>query len=260
MLYASQAEVKIINSGPLFSDRAPLMVSHRGPWKKILAKPSWKSPSCNFFFPFALKKDTNTQWALITGKLLLFLKNDCTPSTKAIHEDPWKLAWVSQGKPVKRFHNDRRQSWGVGFFSRVSHRRLLLNNAQHTMSLAIVNSHEDKDSLPIPTPPPPKLITLPRLIHLFSTSPMTSHQMEQLLGSVIEMWVDRMDNITQPERRKLSALALLSLLPSDNRWEKFHYWSLVPMGQVYEFTFCFIQGFWCRSDDVALIDCSPTCL
>nr|XP_056704641.1 importin-11 [Euleptes europaea] len=37
-----------------------------------------------------------------------------------------------------------------------------------------------------------------------------------LLGHVIEMWVDRMDNITQPERRKLSALALLSLLPSDN--------------------------------------------
>uniref|UniRef100_A0A8D2IW74 Importin-11 n=1 Tax=Varanus komodoensis TaxID=61221 RepID=A0A8D2IW74_VARKO len=39
---------------------------------------------------------------------------------------------------------------------------------------------------------------------------------EQLLGHMIEMWVDRMDNITQPERRKLSALALLSLLPSDN--------------------------------------------
>ncbi|XP_048359931.1 importin-11 [Sphaerodactylus townsendi] len=37
-----------------------------------------------------------------------------------------------------------------------------------------------------------------------------------LLGHVIEMWVDRMDNITQPERKKLSALALLSLLPSDN--------------------------------------------
>uniref|UniRef100_A0A3B3DXE9 Importin-11 n=1 Tax=Oryzias melastigma TaxID=30732 RepID=A0A3B3DXE9_ORYME len=41
-------------------------------------------------------------------------------------------------------------------------------------------------------------------------------EMDQLLGSVIEMWVDRMDNITQPERRKLSALALVSLLPSDN--------------------------------------------
>ncbi|KAG7262788.1 hypothetical protein CRUP_016587, partial [Coryphaenoides rupestris] len=39
---------------------------------------------------------------------------------------------------------------------------------------------------------------------------------DQLLGSVIEMWVDRMDNITQPERRKLSSLALLSLLPSEN--------------------------------------------
>ncbi|XP_061116113.1 importin-11 [Conger conger] len=39
---------------------------------------------------------------------------------------------------------------------------------------------------------------------------------DQLLGSLIEMWVDRMDNITQPERRKLSSLALLSLLPSDN--------------------------------------------
>ncbi|KAI3372761.1 hypothetical protein L3Q82_023218 [Scortum barcoo] len=43
-----------------------------------------------------------------------------------------------------------------------------------------------------------------------------SQEMDQLLGSVIEMWVDRMDNITQPERRKLSSLALLSLLPSDN--------------------------------------------
>uniref|UniRef100_A0A8C4F9Z6 Importin-11 n=1 Tax=Dicentrarchus labrax TaxID=13489 RepID=A0A8C4F9Z6_DICLA len=43
-----------------------------------------------------------------------------------------------------------------------------------------------------------------------------SQKMDQLLGNVIEMWVDRMDNITQPERRKLSSLALLSLLPSDN--------------------------------------------
>uniref|UniRef100_A0A3Q3VMA8 Importin-11 n=1 Tax=Mola mola TaxID=94237 RepID=A0A3Q3VMA8_MOLML len=43
-----------------------------------------------------------------------------------------------------------------------------------------------------------------------------SQEMDQLLGCVIEMWVDRMDNITQPERRKLSSLALLSLLPSDN--------------------------------------------
>ncbi|XP_066567527.1 importin-11 [Amia ocellicauda] len=43
-----------------------------------------------------------------------------------------------------------------------------------------------------------------------------NQEMDQLLGSLIEMWVDRMDNITQPERRKLSSLALLSLLPSDN--------------------------------------------
>uniref|UniRef100_A0AAX7TM59 Importin-11 n=1 Tax=Astatotilapia calliptera TaxID=8154 RepID=A0AAX7TM59_ASTCA len=43
-----------------------------------------------------------------------------------------------------------------------------------------------------------------------------NQEMDQLLGNVIEMWVDRMDNITQPERRKLSSLALLSLLPSDN--------------------------------------------
>ncbi|XP_071587673.1 importin-11 isoform X4 [Heliangelus exortis] len=42
-------------------------------------------------------------------------------------------------------------------------------------------------------------------------------EMDQILGNMIEMWVDRMDNITQPERRKLSALALLSLLPSLNR-------------------------------------------
>ncbi|XP_027302045.2 importin-11 isoform X1 [Anas platyrhynchos] len=41
-------------------------------------------------------------------------------------------------------------------------------------------------------------------------------ELDQILGSMIEMWVDRMDNITQPERRKLSALALLSLLPSLN--------------------------------------------
>ncbi|KYO29167.1 importin-11 isoform B [Alligator mississippiensis] len=42
-------------------------------------------------------------------------------------------------------------------------------------------------------------------------------KVDQLLGNMIEMWVDRIDNITQPERRKLSALALLSLLPSENR-------------------------------------------
>ncbi|XP_062855531.1 importin-11 [Trichomycterus rosablanca] len=44
----------------------------------------------------------------------------------------------------------------------------------------------------------------------------TQQEMDQSLGGLIEMWVDRMDNITQPERRKVSALALLSLLPSDN--------------------------------------------
>ncbi|NXN91748.1 IPO11 protein, partial [Rhinopomastus cyanomelas] len=41
-------------------------------------------------------------------------------------------------------------------------------------------------------------------------------ELDQILGNMIEMWVNRMDNITQPERRKLSALALLSLLPSLN--------------------------------------------
>ncbi|KFZ62274.1 Importin-11, partial [Antrostomus carolinensis] len=41
-------------------------------------------------------------------------------------------------------------------------------------------------------------------------------ELDQILGNMIEMWVDRIDNITQPERRKLSALALLSLLPSLN--------------------------------------------
>ncbi|XP_041085475.1 importin-11-like [Polyodon spathula] len=52
---------------------------------------------------------------------------------------------------------------------------------------------------------------------LLTQMALECHQeMDQLLGSLIEMWVDRMDNITQPERRKLSALALLSLLPSDN--------------------------------------------
>ncbi|KAK2514619.1 Ipo11 [Columba livia] len=43
-----------------------------------------------------------------------------------------------------------------------------------------------------------------------------AQELDQVLGNMIEMWVDRMDNITQPERRKLSALALLSLLPSLN--------------------------------------------
>ncbi|NXU48852.1 IPO11 protein, partial [Turnix velox] len=43
-----------------------------------------------------------------------------------------------------------------------------------------------------------------------------SQELDQILSNLIEMWVDRMDNITQPERRKLSALALLSLLPSLN--------------------------------------------
>ncbi|XP_065717490.1 importin-11 isoform X1 [Patagioenas fasciata] len=43
-----------------------------------------------------------------------------------------------------------------------------------------------------------------------------AQELDQILGNLIEMWVDRMDNITQPERRKLSALALLSLLPSLN--------------------------------------------
>lgn len=60
----------------------------------------------------------------------------------------------------------------------------------------------------------------------------SSPQMDQLLGSVMEMWVDRMDNITQPERRKLSSLALLSLLPSDNRCNMFssssHFHTLLP--------------------------------
>ncbi|NXL65054.1 IPO11 protein, partial [Chordeiles acutipennis] len=41
-------------------------------------------------------------------------------------------------------------------------------------------------------------------------------ELDQIFGNMIEMWVDRIDNITQPERRKLSALALLSLLPSLN--------------------------------------------
>lgn len=63
-------------------------------------------------------------------------------------------------------------------------------------------------------------------------SSCASPQMDQLLGSVMEMWVDRMDNITQPERRKLSSLALLSLLPSDNRCNTFssssHFHTLLP--------------------------------
>uniref|UniRef100_G1MYF0 Importin 11 n=1 Tax=Meleagris gallopavo TaxID=9103 RepID=G1MYF0_MELGA len=44
----------------------------------------------------------------------------------------------------------------------------------------------------------------------------SGQELDQILGNMIEMWVDRMDNITQPERRKLSALALISLLPSLN--------------------------------------------
>lgn len=54
-------------------------------------------------------------------------------------------------------------------------------------------------------------------------------QADQLLGNMIEMWVDRMDNITQPERRKLSALALLSLLPSENRFVILQTLQLLPV-------------------------------
>uniref|UniRef100_A0A8C4NCP5 Importin-11 n=1 Tax=Eptatretus burgeri TaxID=7764 RepID=A0A8C4NCP5_EPTBU len=39
---------------------------------------------------------------------------------------------------------------------------------------------------------------------------------EELLGKLIDVWVDKLDNITQPERRKLSALAVASLLPSQS--------------------------------------------
>ncbi|OCT57335.1 hypothetical protein XELAEV_18003640mg [Xenopus laevis] len=49
---------------------------------------------------------------------------------------------------------------------------------------------------------------------LYQLSQEYNCEPDQILGNLIEMWVDRMDNITQPERRKLSALALLSLLPS----------------------------------------------
>ncbi|KAM9329201.1 importin-11 [Gastrophryne carolinensis] len=44
----------------------------------------------------------------------------------------------------------------------------------------------------------------------------SNQEADLILGNMIEMWVDRMDNITQPERRKLSALAVISLLPSAN--------------------------------------------
>ena len=62
----------------------------------------------------------------------------------------------------------------------------------HTLSLSHTHTHTLNLSLPV-------------------------SQINHLLGAVIEMWVNRMDNITQPERRKLSALALLSLLPSEHR-------------------------------------------
>lgn len=138
--------------------------------------------------------------------------------------------------------------WG---FSRASHSSLLGKNAQTKVSLAIVNSDEDRDPLINHTSP---------YYRAFSTSPMTSHQMDQLLGSVIEMWVDRMDNITQPERRKLSALALLSLLPSDNRWEHFHYWLLVQIPCINEFSFCFYFSFFISVWWCTIKDFPPTCL
>ncbi|XP_066514944.1 importin-11 [Hoplias malabaricus] len=49
---------------------------------------------------------------------------------------------------------------------------------------------------------------------LYQISQEIHQEVQCVLGTLIEMWVDRMDNITQPERRKLSSLALLSLLPS----------------------------------------------
>lgn len=187
-----------------------------------------------------------------------FKKNDCTPSTKAILEDPWKPAWVSQAKPVKRFQNDRRQSWGVGFFfPRVSHRRLLLNNAQHTMSLAIVNSHEDRD----PTPPTPQTnhttSSYPSLLHI--THDISSD------GAVVGQ---RDRNVGWPHGQHYSAgeeeAVSTRLTFPPTIWQQVRKVSLLIVGcrrgQVYEFTFCFIQGFWCRPDDVTLIDCSPACL
>ncbi|KAM4709489.1 importin-11 [Discoglossus pictus] len=51
---------------------------------------------------------------------------------------------------------------------------------------------------------------------LYQISQECQQEADQVLGSLIEMWVDRMDTITQTERRKLSALALMSLLPSVN--------------------------------------------
>ncbi|XP_053557296.1 importin-11 [Bombina bombina] len=51
---------------------------------------------------------------------------------------------------------------------------------------------------------------------LYQMSQESNLEADKVLGNLIDMWVDRMDNITQPERRKLSALAMISLLPSVN--------------------------------------------
>jgi len=48
------------------------------------------------------------------------------------------------------------------------------------------------------------------------TANESKHDPNALFGGLLDQWTDRMDIITQPERRKLSALAMASLLPQSN--------------------------------------------
>ena len=46
-------------------------------------------------------------------------------------------------------------------------------------------------------------------------------QTDSFFSTVLDIWFDNMDYITQPERRKLSALALASLLAVNSRYSHF---------------------------------------
>ena len=47
---------------------------------------------------------------------------------------------------------------------------------------------------------------------------MFTPQADDLVGALLDKWVEKTDNITHPERKKLSAMATLSLINSNMRW------------------------------------------
>jgi len=43
-------------------------------------------------------------------------------------------------------------------------------------------------------------------------------QTDEVIAAVLDAWIDKLDNITQPQRKKLSAMALISLVKSKIRF------------------------------------------